>query len=444
MILDEFRILAILDGMLSRFAGGVHPPENKDTENHAIEVMPPPKKVYIPFSQHTGKPARPLVKRGDEVKIGMQIGEADGFISAAVHASVSGKVIDIVEHSHPVTGTALCCVIEASDSEDWIEEIGVERDPANLTKQQLLDAIRDAGIVGLGGAAFPSHVKLSPPKDKQIDTLIINGCECEPVLTADHRLMLEHASTIIEGAKIFQKVLDVPDLIFGIEDNKKDAIRLFRQEGVRVAALKTKYPQGAEKQLIKAILKREVPRGGLPMDVGCVVHNVGTCHAALMAVRFGKPLIDRVVTVAGDGVKENKNVLVRIGTPVNSVIDYCGGYRIQPEKVIIGGPMMGIAQYSDDVPVIKGTSGILVWSGVQSVEEGPCVRCAACVDACPMGLMPTEICSLVKKKNIDMAKAYGVLDCIECGCCAYVCPAAIPLVHYFKYGKSEVWRRSKK
>ncbi|MDH4210818.1 MAG: electron transport complex subunit RsxC [candidate division WOR-3 bacterium] len=429
--------------MLSGFAGGVHPPENKNTDECAIEVMPMPKRVYIPFSQHTGKPARPLVKKGDDVKIGMKIGEADGFISAAVHASISGKVVDIVDHAHPVIGSALCCIIEASDSEDWVKEVSAARDLGSLTGKQLIDAVKEAGIVGLGGAAFPSHVKLSPPKEKHIDTLIINGCECEPVLTADHRLMVEHAATVIEGARIFQKILDVPNLIFGIEDNKKDAIGLFKQEEVRVAALKTKYPQGAEKQLIKAILKREVPRGGLPMDVGCVVHNVGTCHAALMAVKFGKPLIDRVVTVAGDGVKENRNVLVRIGTPVNSVIDFCGGYTTQPEKVILGGPMMGIAQYSDAVPVIKGTSGILVWSGVRAVEEGPCVRCAACVDACPMGLMPTEICSFVKNKNIDMANAYGVLDCIECGCCAYVCPAAIPLVHYFKYGKSEIWRKSK-
>jgi electron transport complex protein RnfC len=428
--------------MLSRFVGGVHPPEQKNTEDSAIAVMPAPKKVYIPFSQHTGKPAKPLVKKGDEVRIGTKIGDPDGLISAAVHASISGKVIDIIDHPHSVIGTSPCCVIEGGDSEHWVTGLQTEGNTDGLSNAQLLNAVKEAGIVGLGGAAFPTHVKLSPPKEKNIDTLIINGCECEPVLTADHRLMMEYSEAIIEGARIFQKILGATSLIFGIEDNKKDAIALFRKEGVRVIRLKTKYPQGAEKQLIKGILKREVPRGGLPMDVGCVVQNVGTCQAAFMAVKFSKPLIDRVLTVAGDGVRENKNVLVRIGTPVRDVIEFCGGYAGQPKKIISGGPMMGIAQYSDDVPVIKGTSGILVWNDVTPDEPGPCVRCASCVDVCPMGLMPTEIYALVKNKNFAMAKTYGVMDCIECGCCAYVCPSAIPLVHYFKYGKNEVWRTS--
>ena len=443
VFLDGKNILNILEAMLSKFPGGVHPPENKNTEGFAIEIMPPPKKVYIPFSQHTGKPAKPLVVKGDEVKIGTMIGEADGFISASVHASVSGKVINIADHPHPVVGASLCCVIESNDSEEWTSDLKGEQDVERLSKEDLIGAIKDAGIVGLGGAAFPTHVKLSPPKDKTIDTLIINGCECEPVLTADHRLMLEYAKAIIEGARLFQKILDAPNLIFAIEDNKHDAGELFRGEGVNVRQLKTKYPQGAEKQLIKAILKREVPRGGLPMDVGCVVHNVGTCYAALLAVKHRKPLIDRVVTVAGDGVKESKNVLARIGTTVSDIIEYCGGYVAQPKRIILGGPMMGIAQYADTVPIVKGTSGILVLQDAEMVEEGPCVRCASCVDSCPMGLMPTEMCSHVKNKNFDTAKDYGVLDCIECGCCAYVCPAAIPLVHYFKFGKSEIWRKQR-
>jgi electron transport complex protein RnfC len=429
--------------MLSGFAGGVHPPENKHTGKNAIEVVPAPKKAYIPFSQHTGKPARPLVKKGDEVTIGMKIGEADGFISASVHASVSGKVLDIIDHPHPVIGSSLCCVIESDASENWGSALVTEQNINALTKEQLLEAIRQAGIVGLGGAALPTHVKLSPPKDKLIDTLIINGCECEPMLTADHRLMLEYSATVVEGAQLFQKILGASNLVFGIEDNKKDAIELFTREGVRVKQLRTKYPQGAEKQLIKAILKREVPRGGLPMDVGCVVQNVGTCYAALLAVKFHKPLIDRVLTVAGDGVKENKNVLVRIGTPVSDLIEFCGGYTVPPKKIVFGGPMMGVAQYSESVPVIKGTAGILVLQSIRIAEEGPCVRCAGCVDACPMGLMPTELFNYVKHKRFELAEAYGVLDCIECGCCAYVCPAGIPLVHYLQYGKSEIWRKSR-
>jgi electron transport complex protein RnfC len=430
--------------MFSKFAGGVHPPEHKSTETSAIVVMPAPEKVYIPFSQHTGKPAKPLVKKGDEVKIGTKIGEPDGFISASVHSSVSGKVIDIVDHPHPVVGSSLCCIIESDGSDTWVAGLEGEQDTSTMNKEGMVEAIRDAGIVGMGGAAFPTHVKLSPPKDKKIDTLLINGCECEPALTSDHRLMLEYTTAIIEGAQAFQKILDAADLIFCIEDNKKDAIEHFKNADVRVARLKTKYPQGAEKQLIKAILKREVPRGGLPMDVGCVVHNVGTCYAGLLAVKHRKPLIDRVVTVSGDGVEEGKNVLVRIGTAVHDVIEFCGGYAGTAKRIIFGGPMMGIAQYTDRVPVIKGTSGILVWLDASIPDEEPCVHCAACVDACPMGLMPTEICSHVKNKNFDTAEDYGVLDCIECGCCAYVCPAKIPLVHYFKYGKSEIWRRSKK
>jgi electron transport complex protein RnfC len=429
--------------MARGFSGGVHPAEMKITEDRAIEVMPFPKRVCIPFSQHIGKPAKPLVQVNDEVKIGTTIGEADGFISASVHASISGKVTKIDAFPHPVLGSALGCCIESTDSEEWEQGVKEKYDYQNASKQELIELIHAAGIVGLGGATFPTHVKLSPPEDKPVDTLIINGCECEPMLTADHRLMLEYPIGIIEGARLFQKIVGAQDLIFAIEDNKKDAIAVLNQEGVVVQGLKTKYPQGAEKQLIKAIVNRRVPRGGLPMDVGCLVHNVGTCYAAFQAVQFRKPLIDRVVTVTGDGIKTPKNLLVRIGTPAIDIINYCGGYVGSPETIIFGGPMMGIAQCSENVPAIKGTSGILICQKARIEKEGPCVRCATCVDACPMGLMPTEIYKYVSNKKFDAAKDYGVLDCIECGCCAYVCPAQIPLVHYLKFGKHEVWRRSK-
>ncbi len=426
------------------FAGGVHPSEDKYTEEDAIKVMPHPKRVYIHFSQHTGKPARPLVEKDDVVKIGTKIGEGDGFISASIHASISGKVVAIESYPHPVVGSSVCCVIESTNGEEWEQGVEEKYEYKDLSKEKLLQFIKDAGIVGLGGAAFPTHVKLSPPPEKQIDTLIINGCECEPMLTADHRLMLEYPMGIIEGAKIFQKILNTKNLIFAVEDNKKDAAETLKKEAVDVKLLKTKYPQGAEKQLIKALLNREVPRGGLPMDVGCVVQNVGTCYAGFQAIQFRKPLIDRIVTITGNGIKEPKNLLVKIGTPAIDVINFCGGYVGQPKKIIFGGPMMGIAQYSENVPTIKGTSGIVVWNDVKAMEEGPCVRCAKCVDACPMGLMPTDICKFVNNKNFDKAKEYGILDCIECGCCAYTCPSKIPLVHYLKYGKSEVWRLTKK
>jgi electron transport complex protein RnfC len=429
--------------MYRGFSGGVHPPEVKTTASLPIEVMPSPKHVYIPLSQHTGKPAKPLVEVGNEVKIGTKIGESDGFISASIHASISGKVVGLKSKPHPVLGTALSCIIESSDIEEWEHGVKEKHDYENLSREELTNIIKDAGIVGLGGAAFPTHVKLSPPDDKPIDTLIINGCECEPMLTADHRLMLEYPMGIIEGARLFKKIVKAETLIFAIEDNKKDAAQMLQNEGVEVRLLKTKYPQGAEKQLIKTIMNRTVPRGGLPMDVGCLVQNVGTCYAAFQAVQFRKPLVDRVVTVTGDGVKEPKNLLVKIGTPAIDVINFCGGYTGTIKKLIFGGPMMGIAQFSEEVPVIKGTSGILVWKGRAVFEEGPCVRCGQCIDVCPMGLMPTEIFKYVKRKQIDKVEELGVLDCIECGCCAYTCPAKIPLVHYLKYGKHEIWRRSK-
>jgi electron transport complex protein RnfC len=435
--------MAILTPMARGFSGGVHPAEMKITEDHAIEVMPIPKRVFIPFSQHIGKPAKPLVQVNDEVKIGTKIGEADGFISASVHASISGKVAKIDTFPHPVLGSASGCLIVSTNGEEWEQGVKERYDYQNASKKELIDLIHEAGIVGLGGATFPTRVKLSPPDNKPIDTLIINGCECEPMLTADHRLMLEYPIGIIEGARLFQKIVGAQNLIFTIEDNKKDAIEVLQKEGVIIHSLKTKYPQGAEKQLIKAIVNRNVPRGGLPMDVGCLVHNVGTCYAAFQAVQFRKPLIDRVVTVTGDGVKTPKNLLVRIGTPTIDIINHCGGYVGSPEAIIFGGPMMGIAQCTEDVPAIKGTSGIIVCKKVRVEKEGPCVRCATCVDACPMGLMPTDIYKFVSSKKFDAAKDYGVLDCIECGCCAYVCPAKIPLVHYLKFGKNEVWRRSK-
>ncbi|RKX70689.1 electron transport complex subunit RsxC [candidate division WOR-3 bacterium] len=424
------------------FIGGVHPKEAKLTSGSPIEVLPPPKTVYIPLSQHTGKPARLLVSKGDEVKLGQKIGEAQGFISANIHATVSGKVKSIGRFPHPVLGDGIAVEIENDGEDTWAFEI-TEHDYEKLTPQEIIDLVKEAGIVGLGGAAFPSHVKLSPPKEKPIEILILNGCECEPYLTCDHRVMLEFPEEVVKGGEIIARVVGAKRRIIAIEDNKPDAIALLKKKAAdfEVIPVKTKYPEGAEKQLIYALTRREVPSGGLPMDVGCLVHNVGTAKAIYQAVRYRKPLIERVITVTGENIKEPKNLLVRIGTPAIEAINHCGGYIKPPEKLIFGGPMMGIAQYTDQVPVIKGTSGILVPAEGEIPEPGPCIRCGRCVDVCPMGLHPCIIVDYVENLKFDDAKRLGILDCIECGCCGYVCPVRRQLVHNLKFGKAEVWRK---
>ncbi len=433
------------------FCGGVHPPEAKEATGHkSIETLALPEKVYIPMSQHIGAPSKPVVKKGDEVKTGTVIGEPVGRVSVPTHSSVSGKVADVTELPHPLTGTrVLFCVIE-SDGKDTLDKSIGEHEVSGLKPEQITAAIQQAGVAGMGGAAFPTFFKLSPPKEKPIDTLIINGCECEPFLTADHRLMLENPNEIIEGAGFIAQALGVKNTIVGIEDNKPDAVETMmnaaRGTGLKVQPLKTKYPQGAEKQLVKACLKREVPSGGLPMDVGCVVQNVGTAKAVRDAVRLNKPLYERVTTVTGPGVKEPKNLLVRIGTPVNNLIKACGGYAPEPAKLIMGGPMMGIAVSSDDVPILKGTSGVLVLDSALAaeLEDHDCIRCGRCIKACPMGLAPQRLYYHIKSSRLDAAEKEHVLDCIECGCCAFVCPAKIRLVHHLKYAKSEIAARAKK
>ncbi len=438
---------------MASFIGGIHPVYNKITRKNKIEVTPLPKKVILPLQQHIGAPCESLVKEGDLVKVGQKIAESKGFVSAPIHASVSGKVLGIAKSPHPVLGECNSIIIESTGKIEWDESVKKRDNIENLTKDELKQIIKEAGIVGLGGAAFPTHVKLSPPQEKKIDTVILNGAECEPYLTCDHRLMLEQPEKIIKGFEIIIKILEPKQCYIGIEDNKENAIALFEeklqdlnlQDKIKVVRLKTVYPQGAEKNLIYSIIKRKVPNaGGLPMDVGVVVQNVGTAKAIYDAIYDGKPLIERIVTVTG-AVKEPKNLLVRLGTPVKDLIEFCQGYEGSTGKIISGGPMMGIAQYTDEIPIIKGSSGVLVQrEEVIKEQERDCIRCGRCIDVCPMQLMPTMISQYAQKDDFDNANEYFALDCYECGCCSYVCPSKIPLVHYIKYAKAELMKRKKK
>ncbi len=430
------------------FSGGVHPPQSKLTAHIPIEPVAPPPVVVIPLQQHLGAPAEPTCQVGDVVKIGDKIGEAKGFVSVPCHASVSGTVKAVEPRLHPLGGKVLSVVLENDGTGELSSAVVPDEEYLERSPEELRARIREAGLAGMGGAAFPTHVKLSPPANKPIDTLIINGAECEPFLTSDHRLMLEHAPEILAGVRVIEKILGCKRCFIAIEDNKPDAIATMRKAvaeggyGYQVVPFRTKYPQGAEKQLIKAAMGREVPRGGLPMDVGCLVHNVGTAKAIYEAVALRKPLVERVVTVAGAGVHTPKNLLVPLGTQFSHLFAHCGGLTEEAGKVIMGGPMMGIAQFSDEVPVIKGTSGVVVLSRAESRVPAPhpCIRCARCVDACPMKLVPTQIQTLVRHERFAAAKSYGLLDCIECGCCAFVCPAGIPFVHLMKYGKMKVYQ----
>jgi len=432
--------------MANSFRGGVHPNGNKSyTANKPIEIAPLPSKVIIPVRQHIGAPCSPVVVKGDLVKKGQVIARVDAFVSSNVHASISGKVIDVAEYPHPVFGKCLAVVIENDGQDEWIEGIPLERDWQNLDSKDLNKIIREAGIVGMGGATFPTHVKLSPPPDKKINTFILNAAECEPYLTADHRMMIEESDRIAIGVKIVMKVLGVTKGFIAVEDNKPDAIAVMQKAfadnpEVEVRALPTKYPQGAEKMLIRVITDKEVPSGGLPMDVGVVVQNVGTVAAICDAVTQGIPLIERVTTVSGKAIKEPKNLLLRIGSTFKDAIDVCGGFASTPEKIIMGGPMMGMAQASIDLPIIKGVSGILAIAKgeANTGKESPCIRCGKCIDACPMGLNPSMLSILGERNLFEEAKEdYNLFDCVECGSCVFGCPAKRNIVQYIKYSKAQ-------
>ncbi len=434
------------------FKGGTHPPHSKKaTEMHAVERTLEPKLVIIPMQQHIGAPCEPIVKAGDEVKLGQKIGEAKGFVSVPVHSSVSGRVVSVEPRLY-TGGTVVTCVVIESDMQNTVHpDIAPKGDIENLTADEIKTIIKDAGIVGMGGAAFPTHVKLAPPPDKKVDTVILNGAECEPYLTADHRLMLESPEDVVDGLKALMKALGVKKGFIGIEVNKPDAIEVIYNaakgiEGIEVVALKTKYPQGAEKQLIYACTGREVPSGGLPADAGVVVNNVGTAAAVAKAIKTGMPLVERIVTITGAGVKTPKNLMVKIGTSFREVVEQCGGLNGQVGKIVAGGPMMGITQFSLDVPVIKGTSGILILSEQEARLPKPsnCIRCGKCIDVCPINLMPINISANALLDRFEQAEGLHAMDCIECGSCSFVCPAKRPLVDSIRVAKREILARRKK
>ncbi|MFC1581787.1 electron transport complex subunit RsxC [Candidatus Neomarinimicrobiota bacterium] len=432
------------------FKKGIHPEDSKAfTSAKLIESLPPPENVFIPLLQHIGAPCTALVEPGAEVKIGQIIGTSDAYVSSPIHATISGKVKVVDRFAHPAGGKVQMIHI-INDYQNQLDYMNSISDWKNADSKYLLGRIKKAGIVGLGGAAFPTHVKLAPPDEKQVDTFILNGCECEPFLTADHRIMVEEAEKIVIGMAIMMRVLEVEQGIIGIESNKPDAVKCMSEavkqlgHNFSVLSLKTKYPQGAEKMLIQAVLKRQVPTGGLPMDVGVVVNNVGTALAVAEAVIEGKPLIERVVTVTGDGIKVPKNIKARIGTPFGEILKFCNGLNDYTVQVIMGGPMMGIAQTDLNVPIVKATSGIICSNTTKKISTSPCIRCGSCVTACPMFLLPTRIARLAEIGHWNESRDIGIMNCIECGSCAFACPSNIPLVQWIRLGKLKVGELSQK
>ncbi len=429
--------------------GGIHPSENKLTAGSEIRAIPVPAQVSIPMSQHIGALPKILVEKGDSVKVGQLIARGEGFISANIHSSVSGKVLK-VDAVTDMSGYKRNAVTIKVDGDEWMEDIDTTPDlvrEISLEPHEIVRKINETGIVGMGGATFPSHVKLMMPRGKKAEYLLVNGAECEPYLTSDHVLMLEKAEQILMGIAIMMKALKVVKAIIGIENNKLDAIAHMSRHaehypGIRVQGLKVKYPQGGEKQLIKSLINREVPSGGLPIDVGTVVFNVGTLLATYEAVQKNKPLFERVVTVTGKHLTSPGNFMVRIGTPVSALLEACGGLPENTGKIISGGPMMGKALNSLEVPVIKGTSGITVLPDTESrrKEVQNCIRCSKCIAVCPMGLEPYLLMPLGEREWFERMEDERAMDCIECGSCSYICPANRPLLDYIRHGKVNINR----
>lgn len=427
--------------------GGIHPPENKLSAGKKIETLVLPKQVIIPLGQHIGAPAQALVKKGDLVKVGTLLAKAGGFVSANIHSSVSGKV-NKIDNVLDASGYKKPAIYIDVEGDEWEESIDRSEDlvkECSLSPKEIIDKIAQAGIVGLGGATFPTQVKLMPPPGSKPEIVIINAVECEPYLTSDHSLMMEKGEQILVGVSILMKAVNVSKAVIGIENNKPDAIAHLSKlaagyKGIEVMPLKVRYPQGGEKQLIDAVIKRQVKSGALPISTGAIVQNVGTAYAIYEAVQKNKPLFERVVTVTGKAVAKPSNLLVRIGTPIANLIEAAGGLPENTGKIIGGGPMMGKALISADVPVTKGSSGVLLLTREESVRKpmSNCIRCAKCVNACPMGLVPSLLMNATEFKNWELAEKNHITDCIECGSCSYTCPANRPLLDNIRFGKGKV------
>ncbi len=434
--------------MLKTFSiGGVHPHENKLSAHQPIIQAEIPAKAVILLGQHIGAPAKPVVVKGDVVKVGTRIAEPGGFVSAAIHSSVSGKVakIDTVIDASGYPKPAIFIDVEGDEWEESIDRTDTLVRECELSPEEIVKKIADAGIVGLGGACFPTQVKLCPPPAFKAECLVINAVECEPYLTADHQLMLEHAEEIMVGVSILMKAVKVNKAFIGIENNKPDAIQLMTKvaaayAGIEVVPLKVQYPQGGEKQLIDAVINRQVSSGALPISTGAVVQNVGTAFAVYQAVQKNKPLFERVITVTGKSLEKPSNFMARIGTPVQQLIDACGGLPGDTGKIVGGGPMMGKALVNTDVPTAKGSSGILIMNRKEAKrgEVQPCIRCAKCVSACPMGLEPYLLAALAEHIEFERMEGERIMDCIECGSCQFTCPANRPLLDYCRLGKNKV------
>ncbi len=442
--------VAGLLGFFRKIRAGVNPPDHKHlTEDKSIRRIEAPSRVVIPLSQHVGVPCSPVVKKDAPVYVGTLLGDAEAFISAPIHSSVSGKVAQITHQAHPAGEDVLSIIIDNDGEYRPDPSLAPPVAWGDMEPDDIRKAVRAAGMVGMGGAAFPTHVKLSPPREYPIDTVIINGAECEPYLTSDYRLLIEEPESILEGLRIIMKAVGAARGVVAIEDNKPQALKGIAEivradKNISVSSLKTRYPQGAEKVLITNLLGLEVPSGGLPMHVGVIVNNVGTAHAIARYFSTGMPLVERVVTVTGSVVRNPSNLMVPLGTSFAAAVEACGGFTEPPVKVIMGGPLMGLAQYTLEVPVIKATSGILALSHAEvdyaMPAEPVCIRCGRCVDACPMNLLPTYLAAYAHNGKLDDLRRLNISDCIECGCCTYTCPTKNPIVQLVKMGKSEIAR----